>query len=294
MFDWVSLIQNLSNGVLIGSVYALIGIGLTLIFGVMRVINFAHGDFVVLGMYVAVLMSGLLGWDPYFSLVVALPLGFVLGSLVQKVILARIIDAPPETSMLATLGVSLVIANVLLLGFGGDPQSVHVSYASSTLPVGSVNLSMVLLLAGLATVMVTIALYALLNHTELGRAIRATAENRLGAELVGVDTRKVQSVVFGLGVALALTAGVALIPMLYATPTVTGPLFTLKAFVVTVLGGLGNIGAAIAGGLVLGIVEILGASYLSSEYRDVYGLIVFLAVLLFKPEGLFGKSVKRV
>lgn len=294
MFDWVSLIQNLSNGVLIGSVYALIGIGLTLIFGVMRVINFAHGDFVVLGMYVAVLMSGLLGWDPYFSLVVALPLGFVLGSLVQKVILARIIDAPPETSMLATLGVSLVIANVLLLGFGGDPQSVHVSYASSTLPVGSVNLSMVLLLAGLATVVVTIALYALLNHTELGRAIRATAENRLGAELVGVDTRKVQSVVFGLGVALALTAGVALIPMLYATPTVTGPLFTLKAFVVTVLGGLGNIGAAIAGGLVLGIVEILGASYLSSEYRDVYGLIVFLAVLLFKPEGLFGKSVKRV
>ncbi|MGO3891921.1 MAG: branched-chain amino acid ABC transporter permease [Paenalcaligenes sp.] len=294
MFDWVSLIQNLSNGVLIGSVYALIGIGLTLIFGVMRVINFAHGDFVVLGMYVAVLMSGLLGWDPYFSLVVALPLGFVLGSLVQKVILARIIDAPPETSMLATLGVSLVIANLLLLGFGGDPQSVHVSYASSTLPVGSVNLSMVLLLAGLATVVVTIALYALLNHTELGRAIRATAENRLGAELVGVDTRKVQSVVFGLGVALALTAGVALIPMLYATPTVTGPLFTLKAFVVTVLGGLGNIGAAIAGGLVLGIVEILGASYLSSEYRDVYGLIVFLAVLLFKPEGLFGKSVKRV
>lgn len=294
MFDWVSLAQNLSNGVLIGSVYALIGIGLTLIFGVMRVINFAHGDFVVLGMYVAVLMSGLLGWDPYFSLVVALPLGFVLGSLVQKVILARIIDAPPETSMLATLGVSLVIANLLLLVFGGDPQSVHVSYASSTLPIGPVNLSMVLLLAGLATVVVTVGLYALLNHTELGRAIRATAENRLGAELVGVDTRKVQSVVFGLGVALALTAGVALIPMLYATPTVTGPLFTLKAFVVTVLGGLGNIGAAIAGGLVLGIVEILGASYLSSEYRDVYGLIVFLGVLLFKPEGLFGKSVKRV
>ena len=294
MFDWVSLIQNLSNGILIGSVYALIGMGLTLIFGVMRTINFAHGDFVVLGMYVAVFFSGLLGWDPYLSLLIAMPFGFLLGIFIQRVILIRIIDAPPETSMLATLGVSLILANILLLGFGGEPKSVHVSYASSTFKLGQVNFSIVLLLAGLATVIVTAALYVFLNKTEIGRAIRATAENRLGAELVGVNTKKIQSIVFGLSLTLALTAGVALIPLLFATPTVTGPLFTLKAFVVTVLGGLGNMGAAIAGGILLGIVEIFGASYLSSEYRDAYGLLVFLMVLLLKPEGLFGKSVKRV
>src|SRR5690625_272581 len=294
MPDWVSLAQNLINGLLIGSVYAMIGVGLTLIFGVMRVINFAHGDFVVVGMYTAILFSGLLGWDPYYSLIIAVPLGFLLGVLIQHFVLRRIIDSPPETTMLATLGLALIVANILLLTFGGEPQSVHVSYASDTLRIGPVKVSFVLLLAGIATVIVTGGLYLLLQKTEIGRAIRSTAENRLGAELVGVDTKKIQALVFGIGLTLALTAGVALIPLLFATPTVTGPLFTLKAFVVTVLGGLGNVGAAIAGGLILGVVEILGASYISSEYRDAFGLVVFLIVLLFKPEGLFGRTVQRV
>lgn len=294
MIDWVVLLQNLSNGLLIGAVYALVGIGLTLIFGVMGTINFAHGDFVVLGMYSAVLFSGLLGWDPYLTLIFAMPGGFLLGLAVQRYVFARVVDAPPEAGMLATLGLSLVIANLLLLTFGGEPQSVHVGYASSTLGAGPVRISVVLLLAGLATLVVTTGLHLLLKRTEIGRAIRATAENRLGAEIVGIDTRRVQAVVFGIGVLLAVTAGVALIPLLFASPIVTGPLFTLKAFVVTVLGGLGSMGAAIAGGLLLGVVEIMGASYLSSEYRDAYGLLVFLLVLLFRPEGLFGKSVKRV
>lgn len=294
MIDWVVLLQNLSNGLLIGAVYALVGIGLTLIFGVMGTINFAHGDFVVLGMYSAVLFSGLLGWDPYLTLIFAMPGGFLLGLAVQRYVFARVVDAPPEAGMLATLGLSLVIANLLLLTFGGEPQSVHVDYASSTLGAGPVRISVVLLLAGLATLVVTTGLHLLLKRTEIGRAIRATAENRLGAEIVGIDTRRVQAVVFGIGVLLAVTAGVALIPLLFASPVVTGPLFTLKAFVVTVLGGLGSMGAAIAGGLLLGVVEIMGASYLSSEYRDAYGLFVFLLVLLFRPEGLFGRSVKRV
>lgn len=294
MFDYISFFQNLSNGILIGAVYALIGVGLTLVFGVMRTINFAHGDFVVIGMYFAVLLNGLFGWDPYLTLIFAIPLGFVVGGFIQKFVLTRVIDAKPESMMLATLGVSLVTANLLLLTFGGEPQSVNVSYASSTLSLGEVRISIVLLLAGLATVTVIGALYLLLNKTEIGRAIRATAENRLGAELVGVNTKRIQAIVFGLGMSLAVTAGVALIPLLFASPVTTGAMFTLKAFVVTVLGGLGNIGAAIMGGLVLGVVEVLGASYLDSAYRDAYGLVVFLLVLLLKPEGLFGKTVKRV
>jgi branched-chain amino acid transport system permease protein len=275
-------LQNIANGVLMGGVYALIGIGLTLVFGVMRTINFAHGDFVVLGMYSAVLFNALLGWDPYLSLVLAMPSGFFAGVVVERVILSRVIDAPPESALLATLGISLIIGNAILLTFGGEPRSVQV------------NVSMVLLLAGIATVIMIAALYALLNRTEVGRAIRGTAENRLGAELVGIDTRRIHSIVFGLGVMLAVMAGVTLIPLLFATPTNTGAVFTLKAFVVTVLGGLGNVGAAIAGGILLGVVEVLGASYFMSEYREAYGLIAFLLILLFRPEGLFGRTVKRV
>ncbi|RTZ41560.1 branched-chain amino acid ABC transporter permease [Candidimonas sp. SYP-B2681] len=294
MGDLVSFFQNLSNGILIGTVYALIGIGLSLVFGVMRIINFAHGDFVVIGMYLAVVLNGLLGWDPYLSLVIAMPAGYVLGYLIQRVILNRIVDAPPETTMLATLGLSLIIANVLLLIFGGEPKSVRVSYASDVIPLGQVNISVILLFAGLATTIVTGLLYLILNRTEIGRAIRATSENRLGAELSGINSRRIQAIVFGIGMMLAVTAGVTLIPLLFASPVTTGGLFTLKAFVVTVLGGLGNIGAAIAGGIVLGLVEIFGASYLASEYRDAYGLVAFLIILLMKPEGLFGKTVKRV
>jgi branched-chain amino acid transport system permease protein len=291
---FASFIQNLANGLLIGGVYALIGVGLSLIFGVMRVINFAHGDFVVLGMYSAIVIRQLVGWDPYLSLIVVLPLGFLVGMAIERLVLSRLVDAPEESALLATLGLSLIIGNALKLGFGAEPRSVYVPYATSTLSIGDVNLSIVLLLAGAATGIVIGGLYLLLNRTEIGRAIRATAENRLGAELVGINTLRIHSVVFGLGMVLAITAGIALIPLLFATPTITGPIFTLKAFVVTVLGGLGNVGAAIGGGLLLGVVEVLGASYLSSAYRDAYGLIAFLLILLLRPEGLFGRTVKRV
>ena len=292
--DLVSFLQNLSNGILIGAVYALVGIGLTLVFGVMRTINFAHGDFVVLGMYFAVIFNSLLGWDPYFSLLLAIPLGFIFGVLIQKFILSKVVNSSPETMMLTTLGISLVIGNILLLTFGGEPKSVQVSYASSTIELGSIRISIVLLLSGMATLFVTSALYILLNKTEIGRAIRATSENRIGAEIVGINTKKIHALVFGIGVALAFSAGVTLIPLLFVAPITTGALFTVKAFVITVLGGLGNIGAAIAGGLLLGIVEVMGAAYITSSYRDAYGLLAFLVVLLLKPEGLFGKSVKRV
>ncbi|HEX2136636.1 MAG TPA: branched-chain amino acid ABC transporter permease [Microvirga sp.] len=294
MLDVTILLQNIINGVLIGGVYALIGVGLTLVFGVMRTINFAHGDFVVLGMYSAILFNLLFGLDPYLSLVIAMPLGFAVGFGIERFVLAKIADAPPEASLLATLGLSLVIGNILFLTFGGEPRSVQVPYASLTLTVAGVNVSVVLLLAGIATVLAIGGLYWLLNRTEIGRAVRGTAENRLGAELVGIDTHRIHSVVFGIGTALAIVAGIALIPLLFATPTFTGAGYTLKAFVVTVLGGLGNIPAAIGGGLLLGLAEVIGASYLASEYRDAYGLLAFLLVLLLRPEGLFGRTVKRV
>lgn len=290
----IPFLQNLSGGILIGGVYALIGVGLSLIFGVMRVINFAHGDFVVLGMYSAILLHGALGWDPFVSLLAALPAGFLLGMGMERLLLNRLVDAPADSTLLATLGIALIIQNALLLTVGAEPASLYVGYATDTVRVGGVTLSLIQLIAGAVILAVIVGLYLFLNRTELGRAVRATAQNRLGAELVGIHTLAIHGLVFGVGMALAMAAGLILIPQLFVTPVITGPIFTLKAFVVTVLGGLGSVWGAIGGGLLLGVVEVMGASYLSNSYRDAYGLIAFLLVLILRPEGLFGRTVKRV
>ncbi len=286
-------LQNLSGGLLIGGIYALIGVGLSLIFGVMRIINFAHGDFVALGMYSAIVLFQYLGFDPYVSLIIVAPLGFLVGVVLQRLVLSRLIDAPGDSTLLVTLGLALVIANVLFLVFGAEPKSIYLPYATATVTLAGVRLPVAQLIAGAITLVIILALWLMLRRTEVGRAVRATSQNRLGAELVGINTPGIHSLVFGMGMALAMCAGVILAPLLFAVPTV-GSSYTLKAFVVTVLGGLGSVPGAIAGGLLLGVVEFMGASYLSSGYRDAYGLFVFLIVLLLRPEGLFGRTVKRV
>lgn len=289
----IPFLQNLTGGLLIGGIYALIGVGLSLIFGVMRIINFAHGEFVALGIYSAIVLFRQLGLDPYLALLIAVPLGFVVGAALQRLVLARLIDAPGDSTLLATLGLALIISNALFLVFGAEPQSIYLPYATATVTLAGVRLPVAQLIAGGVTLVVIVGLYLLLSRTELGRAVRATAQNRLGAELVGIDTRVIHALVFGLGMALAVAAGVILAPLLFAVPTV-GSSYTLKAFVVTVLGGLGSVPGAIGGGLLLGVVEFLGASYFSSGYRDAYGLFAFLLVLLLRPQGLFGRSVRRV
>ncbi len=288
-----ALLQNLSGGLLIGGVYALIGVGLTLIFGVMRVINFAHGEFLAVGMYAALLLHQGLGLDPYLGLLIVLPLGFALGFALERLVLSRLVDAPEDSTLLATLGLALIVSNTLLLFFGAEPKAIFVPYATTTIQAGPVTLSVPLMLAGGVALFIIVGLSALLNYTTPGRAIRATAQNRLGAELIGIDTLSVHGIVFGLGTMFAMAAGMILMPLLFAIPTIGGT-FTLKAFVVTVLGGMGNIAGAIGGGLVLGVVEVLGASYLSSGYRDAYGLLAFLLVLLVRPQGLFGRRNRRV
>lgn len=291
--DFIYFLQNLSGGLLIGGIYALMGVGMALIFGVMRVINFAHGEFVGIGMYAAIVLFNYVNLDPYLSLLVVLPLGFLLGVLLEKLVLSRLVDVPGDSTLLATLGLGLVLSNVLFLIFGAEPQSIYIRYATRSFTLGGVRLPIAQLLAGGVTLAVIVGLWLILNRTEVGRAIRATAQNRLGAELVGVNTHRMHSLVFGIGVALAMAAGVILSPLLFATPSI-GHTYTLKAFVVIVLGGMGSIPGAIGGGLILGLVEFMGASYLSSGYRDAYGLVAFLLVLLLRPQGLFGRAVRRV
>jgi branched-chain amino acid transport system permease protein len=287
--DWLlPAIQVGISGLLTGGVYALVGIGLSLIFGVMRVVNFAHGEFVTMGMYAALVLFTTLQVDPYLALVIIVPGGLLLGYAVERVFIAPISRAPERTFILMTVGVGLLISNTLLWVFGGHPQSINTWYSTRTVQLGSATLSLPLSVSFLITAVAILALYETLTRTELGRAIRATAQNPDAAELVGVDTARMRALTFGIGVALAATAGSLLLPVLYVTPTVGG-VYTLKAFVVTVLGGMGNVLGAIGGGLILGMTESYGAAYVSSGYRDAFGLIAFLLVLLFRPAGLFGK-----
>jgi branched-chain amino acid transport system permease protein len=300
--------QALIDGLLTGGVYAMIGVGLSLIFGVMRVINFGHGEFVILGMYGAFFASNAFKIDPFISIFLIAPLAYGLGYFIHRLVLSKLLGANQQSTQLATLGTGLIISNLLLLKFGAQPQSFYAESSSNTwsMHLGSLELRITIIrfVAVLLTAVIIFGLNYVLYRTELGRAIRATAQNRLGAELQGVDTRKMYAIVFGTGVLLAVAAGVLLLPILSTATLTMNTTFTNKAFIVTVLGGLGSIPGAILGGLILGVVESLGSSILplipalgnhfGSNYRDAYGLVMFLLVLLFKPEGLFGKTIKRV
>ncbi|WP_324716005.1 branched-chain amino acid ABC transporter permease [Carboxydochorda subterranea] len=289
MDRWTALLQVVASGLLTGGLYALVGIGLSLIFGVMRVVNFAHGEFLALGMYGALLLFNRWHVDPFASVLAILPAGFVLGYGVERGLLSPLARAPEQSLILMTVGLGLILSNLLLFAFGAHPQSIYTAYSTATFHVGGVSLSRALSASFGVTVLVIALLYYLLLRTELGRAIRATAQNPQAAELQGIDTARIRAVVFGLGVALAAVAGTLMLPILYVIPTIGG-VFTLKAFVVTVLGGMGNVAGAIGGGLLLGLAESLGATYVSSGYRDAFGLLAFLLVLLARPAGLFGKS----
>jgi branched-chain amino acid transport system permease protein len=223
---------------------------------------------------------------------------------VHRLVLSRLLGANEQTTKLATLGLGLIVTNLILLQFGTESKTIYTDYATNTFNISvfglELRISVVRFFAVLITAAIILGLNRMLYHTELGRAIRATAQNRVGAELQGVDTKRIYAVVYGIGVLLAAAAGVLLLPLLSATPTL-GSTFTNKSFIVTILGGLGSLPGAIGGGLILGVMESLGSSLLplvnshfGANYRDAYGLIVFLGVLLLKPEGLFGRTVKRV
>jgi branched-chain amino acid transport system permease protein len=283
------LIQTVASGVLTGGVYAMVGIGLSLIFGVMRIVNFAHGEFMAVGMYLAFALFRAVHIDPYLSLLCVAPAGLLLGAVVERLLLSPIRNAAEHAPVLMTVGVGLILSNTLLLVFGAHPETIYTSYSTRTVQVFSITFSVPLLVSFGLTVLVVAALYTILTRTDLGRAIRASAQNPDAAELQGVDTRFIRTAVFAIGAVLSMAAGVLLLPALYVFPTIGG-IFTLKAFVVTVLGGMGSVVGAIWGGLLLGVVESVAAGLGATGSRDAFGLIAFLLVLLVRPAGLFGRS----
>jgi branched-chain amino acid transport system permease protein len=282
-------LQSVLSGILVGGVYALIGIGLTIIFGVMRVINFAHGDLLMLGMYASWYIFVKTGLDPYVALLATAPLLFLWGAFLQKVVINRVLNALPQNQILLTIGLGLIMSNAMLLVFTSDYRILTTSYSSASFDLLGLSVSQPLLYSFLVTVVITVVLFWFLQTTDTGQAIRATAQDREAAQLMGINVRWTSVLAFGIGSALAGTAGALIAPTYYIFPQV-GSTFTLKAFVIVVLGGMGSIVGATLGGLIIGVTESLAAIYVASGLKELVVFVLFLALLLFKPSGLLGKS----
>jgi len=284
-----TFVQSVVSGVLTGSLYAMIGVGLTIVFGVMRIINMAHGDMVMLGMYGAFWAHVAWKIDPFISIILWVPAGFLGGLIIFRFLLRMIVPAGELNTLLYTAGLSLFVANLALLIWTGDYRTIKLPYAIMPLRPLGIAVPIPLAIAFGMAILVTAALYWFLVHTDTGRAIRATSQEPEAAALMGISVGRISMITFGLGTALACGAGVLLAPSLYLYPTV-GEILVAKCFVIVVLGGLGSVPGAIAGGLVLGLAESLGAVYVSVPYKDAIGFVIFLLVLLFRPSGLFGEG----
>ncbi len=285
---WAFFLQSLLNGILTGGVYGLVAVGLSLIFGVMNIINFAHGSLMMIAMYATFWAWSLFALDPYASLLISVPLLFVLGALVQKFLVAPIVDAPEHNQLLLTLGVALVLENLALFAWKADPRFVQTAYLRVNYFLGPITIKQVHLTAFLASVLITLLLYVLLSRTDLGKAIRAASQDREGATLMGINVRRIYWISFGIGAATVGAAGTLITPFFPVDPHV-GSLFVITAFVVVVLGGMGSFVGALLGGLIVGVGESLGAMVLPGSMKQMVAFVLFVLILLFKPNGLFGR-----
>lgn len=285
------IVQSFIDGILIGGIYGLVAIGLTLIFGVMKIINFAQGAFMMLGMYVTYWAFTLAGVNPYVSIPISALALYIVGVLIQKGVLSRMMDAPEHNQLLATLGIMLFLENLALAIWSPDFRNVKVNGLPSTMQLGSLYVHIPKLIAFGFAIVLTAVLFWFLRHTMTGKAIRATSMERQGASLVGISTSRINSIAFGLGTALSAIAGTLITPFFYISPTV-GSTFILKAFVVVVLGGLGNFAGALVGGLIIGVSESVGGALLPGNLKELISYVIFIVVLLMRPNGLFGGKAK--
>jgi branched-chain amino acid transport system permease protein len=287
--DPTLIAQSLVSGLLFGGVYSLMAVGLTLIFGVMRVVNFAHGDMMVWGMYLAWLLATRVGIDPYVGFVLCAAALFVLGVIVQRLLVDRIVDAPHEMQILLMLGLALILENSALVAFGPEPLRVRSPLAAAAIWVGPVFVDVSRLVSFGVAMALTLALYLFLMRTDLGRSMRAAADNAYGALVIGTDVRRVYAAAFGIGAACVGAAGALVSPVLPFQPS-GGLALSVASFNIVIIGGMGSLMGAFLGGLIVSVAESLGAVFLSPSMKELVSFGLLVVILLIRPAGLLGRA----
>jgi branched-chain amino acid transport system permease protein len=279
--------QVVISGILVGGIYALISMGLTLIFGVTRIVNFAHGEYVMLSMFGTFVLSQRFGLDPYVSVLPIAALAFLAGVVTQRLVIQPLLNASHASQVFVTMGLSVTLMNLALMFWGADFQSVRTPYEAAVLPLGPWTVGVPRLVTFLVAVAMMVGLLLFLRKSYLGKAITAVSQDRMAALLMGIDVNRVYMIAFGIGIACVGVAGAVLMPIYSVFPTV-GQYFGLTAYVVVVLGGFGSMVGALAGGLIIGVVEALSGYFISPGLKEAVYLLIFIAVLVVRPSGLFG------
>jgi branched-chain amino acid transport system permease protein len=283
-----TILQLVVSGLLIGSIYALMSIGLTLIFGVLRVVNFAHGEFLMIAMYGAWAISRLLGVNPYFAAIAVVPAMFLFGALVYRLVIGPGLAKPHLVVVFATMGLSIFLQNIALMAMTADLRDVPPIFARS-ISIGGIFIKGELLLGFIVTLVCTGILQWIIKHTFLGKAIRATVQDGEAAKLMGIAVPRIFLITFAAGSALVGLAACVMVPLFSVFPTV-GLNFVLIAFVIVVLGGMGSIEGALLGGFCVGVVQSLSGYYVAPAFGQLFFFLLFLLVMIFRPNGLFGQK----
>jgi branched-chain amino acid transport system permease protein len=287
MLEFGILVPSVLNGLTTGAVYALIALGLTLIYGVLHIVNFAHGAALMVALYAVYLLKTHFGVDPYLALPIVVPGMFAFGYALQRLVINRAGHGKDENILLVTLGLAIVLENVALLLFKSDTRTIETSYTLTTVQIGPAFIALPKLVAFAGALVACALLLWAVARTDLGRAIRAVAKEKHGAKLMGIDVDHIYAMSFGIGLACLGAAACFLLPAYYVNPQV-GAGFVLVAFTIVVLGGMGSFGGALLGGLLIGVVESLGGLFLGESLGQIGIFAIFIAVLLFRPQGLFG------
>ena len=289
--DVLSLLPaGIINGLMFGAIYALVALGLTLIYGVLHIINFAHGAMLMLAMYMAYFLFKILNIDPYVAILIVTPAGFVFGYTIYRWGIGKLSGGRDQNILLITLGLSIILENSALVFFTGDQQTISLPYSYEAFDLGFLYLSYPKVISFVASLVICLLLWMLMTLTDLGKAIRAVAKQREGARLVGIDVEHVFAVTFGIGVACLGAAGCMLLPIFYVDPY-TGNIFVIVAFTIVVLGGMGSIVGALLGGFIIGITESVGGLILGESLGQVGISLIFILILIFRPTGIFGSKV---
>jgi branched-chain amino acid transport system permease protein len=288
MLSPVILFPAVLNGLMTGAVYALVALGLTLIYGVLHIINFAHGALLTAAMFAAFFAHRLLGLDPYLAAIFLAPLFYLLGYGLQRCVIGPAAHGEDRNILLVTLGLAVVIENALLYAFRADTRTINLSYGFDVVEIGPAFVALPRAIAFAVVIVVALALWLFMQWTDTGKAIRAVAKEKLGAELVGIDVAHIYAVTFGLGTACLAVAACLLLPTYYVNPH-AGNAFVLIAFTIVVLGGMGSVSGALVGGLFVGVVESLSGLWLGESLGQIGIFAMFILVLLVRPSGLFGE-----